>query len=528
MSIHDLAKQPKTNMNLNTDYIHSSDQNDVHSGKSVPIHDNACVEQDATKMKLDILTTIITDLQPEAEKVRLKYYWPGITKQYLALLHFEDDTMRPVFVIRDSYLDIVHEWYRICDILVDIEKTNTYIPETIPYQKIKGIVFKDMHCKYRDEYLNTFLPMMISNITLEKSVKYYENVYFQTQQQESKETPRVQYDPLEKLKFQIPNNMKSEIMSSDMSTSQYSKGSPSFLYTKVDGILAFNESPFHLEGSFDRGLYLIDGVDPFTSEVSKKPLDINAPLLAYNEEYDVLHCPFSRNNKHFPMSDIDDKQKVSEVLTSIYVLINDKYLQCICIKNPSQDVLYVMNHHQEYGFIKLFSIQTSKQDLVQFMDREFHRVVFDNVEEVNKKLQLASEYIDFSNKHIVSASAALSEEQQVKHFLNLNFTLDKNIEHKMKASSLHEMVINSGVVSIEPDKLAGFKNRLSKYLKELGLEKKRFNDGFYYYGVVAKRDWRSSSNVTLPKVEIANMFFDLEKQREEDMNKYRIRIPYKL
>ena len=34
--------------------------------------------------------------------------------------------------------------------------------------------------------------------------------------------------------------------------------------------------------------------------------------------------------------------------------------------------------------------------------------------------------------------------------------------------------------------MAGFKNRLSNYLKELNLQKKRYSDGYYYYGIVKK------------------------------------------
>ena len=39
---------------------------------------------------------------------------------------------------------------------------------------------------------------------------------------------------------------------------------------------------------------------------------------------------------------------------------------------------------------------------------------------------------------------------------------------------------------IDKTKLAGFKNRLSNYLKELNLQKKRYSDGYYYYGIVKK------------------------------------------
>ena len=35
-------------------------------------------------------------------------------------------------------------------------------------------------------------------------------------------------------------------------------------------------------------------------------------------------------------------------------------------------------------------------------------------------------------------------------------------------------------------KTNGFKNRLSKYLKDLGFEKKRYDDGYYYHGISSK------------------------------------------
>ena len=44
----------------------------------------------------------------------------------------------------------------------------------------------------------------------------------------------------------------------------------------------------------------------------------------------------------------------------------------------------------------------------------------------------------------------------------------------------------------DQSKLGGFKNRLSKYLKDLGLEKKRFNDGYYYYGIKVKNNGPTS------------------------------------
>ena len=36
----------------------------------------------------------------------------------------------------------------------------------------------------------------------------------------------------------------------------------------------------------------------------------------------------------------------------------------------------------------------------------------------------------------------------------------------------------------------GVRNRLSNYLLELGLQKKRFSDGFYYYGIIKKDNFK--------------------------------------
>ena len=42
--------------------------------------------------------------------------------------------------------------------------------------------------------------------------------------------------------------------------------------------------------------------------------------------------------------------------------------------------------------------------------------------------------------------------------------------------------------------MAGFKNRLSNYLKELNLQKKRYSDGYYYYGIVKKAPIKVNEN----------------------------------
>jgi hypothetical protein len=111
-----------------------------------------------------------------------------------------------------------------------------------------------------------------------------------------------------------------------------------------------------------------------------------------------------------------------------------------------------------------------------------------------------------------------SEENLVKKYLNSKYTFDDDINHKMKASSLYDIIINSKVVKIDNDKLAGFRTRLSKYLKDIGLKKKRYNDGFYYYGIVEKNPTLlsdiNSSNIRKDKTSI-NLEEIMKKRHEE-------------
>ena len=181
------------------------------------------------------------------------------------------------------------------------------------------------------------------------------------------------------------------------------------------------------------------------------------------------------------------EQSKESSLSFIYVLMNDKFLQTITVVDPDADIMHIIKNHPEFGFIKLFGIETNNKDILSFVEREFNNVQFNDIEEINKKLMVASQYVDFSNKHNDSNNMALSEENQVKKFLHSKYKINNDLTHKMKASTLYDIIINSKVINIDHDKVAGFRNRLSKYLKDIGLQKKRYNDGFYYYGIVEKK-----------------------------------------
>lgn len=248
-------------------------------------------------------------------------------------------------------------------------------------------------------------------------------------------------------------------------------------------------------------------------------------LLAYNSEYNVLYPNFSDNCAEIFDRNIEENIKETNI-SSVFVLINDKVLQTITIENPHVDILHVIKNHSEFGFVKLFGIETNNKDIVSFIEREFDKTQFNDIDEINKKLLVTSQYIEFANKHNNSNNMVSSEENLVKKFLNSKYTFDDDINHKMKASALYDIIINSKVVKIDNDKLTGFRTRLSKYLKDIGLQKKRYNDGFYYYGIVEKRpdllsDF-SSSNITKDMIRKDMIRKDMKPIDLEEITKKRL------
>jgi hypothetical protein len=233
---------------------------------------------------------------------------------------------------------------------------------------------------------------------------------------------------------------------------------------------------------------------------SNFPIYWNNNISPYNEEYNTLYPMFSSNcgiygdNCSAFGSAFGDFgiPKVSKD-TTMSVIYNIKFMQTLCIVNPSKDMMHVAENHSEFGFVQLFSISTNNDDTIQFIKHNFNKIQFNDIEEINKKLDLTSQYINLYNH-----SKSMDEETQVKKYISLHYVINNNINDKMKASTLHDNIINSNEVEI---KINGFKLRLSRYLKDLGLLKKRYNDGYYYYGIHTKQQAYGNDKLTAAEMD---------------------------
>ena len=72
-----------------------------------------------------------------------------------------------------------------------------------------------------------------------------------------------------------------------------------------------------------------------------------------------------------------------------------------------------------------------------------------------------------------------SLKRDVKTFILTNYTITDNINDKMKAIDLFNEIYKF----LRIEEKINIRNKLTNFLLDIGLKKKRYNDGIYYYGL---------------------------------------------
>ena len=179
------------------------------------------------------------------------------------------------------------------------------------------------------------------------------------------------------------------------------------------------------------------------------------------------------------------------LFNSIYnlsLVVNDKDLKCSINK-------LVENFPDFLNAVRIPDGMTS--DAVTSFYGVFHKKSFDNIEDIQKKLQAFKDLFninDTSNK----------EKERVKQYFKWNYNITNEVDKRMKANDLYKELINH--MCIPYDDAAAFKKRLAGYLIELNLQKKRFSDAYYFYGIEKK----DIPKMTLEEIEQRRM-----KERQE-------------
>lgn len=400
------------------------------------------------------------------------------------LLNFEDDTFKAVKDINKKYILVINEWYDKCNQMIDFENTEIVIPDTVEEESLSTVLYTIVNCKNKDLFVNSYFPEILNSIAVQQKINIMESKLSIVSSPEKKTHSIVKKNKtLTELNISIPSNLvyfddyfytndENKIILLDT----YKKRKPKETLKSTDIMFMTNEERMVSAIKSKKTEENII-VQPYNSDYNFNESEM---LKCYNDGYNSLNPEFglncesiiTRENKYF-----DTKL--------IVVIFNPMFFQTVVLVNPDLIMIETLFDYTEYGFIELFTINTNNDEIELLVKKQYDSVIFNGIEELNQTLMTTSQFVEFIKTKQQTNSSLFEEEKTVKEYFKNHFILSSDINNKMKASTLYDIIITTNICKFDDEstKLSNFRNRLSKYLTDLGLQKKRYNDGYYYYGI---------------------------------------------
>jgi hypothetical protein len=389
----------------------------------------------------------------------------------ILFLNFDNDIFRAVVSISNNKLQIIEKWYNDCELIFDIEKSRISLPNILfnnkDIEELNTYINNNLTVDKLNKYLNEFLPCVVENLKSTKKLKTFSYFY------ETNST--------------LDNDVKEEMNPFNIYQNDY------FKPVKKEIKETFVQSKFKLSS------YDVDLPEEFSKLAKKKEEDKLSEVGPYNLDYDALKPSLGDNScniEHTYTSNNSTLVDVSSFLLDINnksnksytIIISVDYLTSLVLDHSTINNIEIVNEildkHPEYGFIKLFTIDTLNENIINHIKTNFDKKTFMDSSEINLLLKQTQEFITYSNAYSSKNDELTKEKDSIIKYFKDNFKVNNEIDSRVKASTIYDHILKNKMLVIQRDKLAGFKNRLSQYLKEIGLNKKRYNDGYYYYGIV--------------------------------------------
>lgn len=129
------------------------------------------------------------------------------------------------------------------------------------------------------------------------------------------------------------------------------------------------------------------------------------------------------------------------------------------------------------------------EELFDNLNKMFNNKEFLDKDDYEKKV-LSFEVLYGFN---IQTKNAYKEKTIIMNYLKENYDISEDINKRMKASIIIEYIQRDLFLDIS-NKLE-FSKKVSQYLLELNLKKKRFSDGIYYYGIESKLKTTDGQNL---------------------------------
>lgn len=194
------------------------------------------------------------------------------------------------------------------------------------------------------------------------------------------------------------------------------------------------------------------------------------------------------------LREFDEKYK-----RSYYVLYNSVYeAVLICVKSASIDKCV-----QEFKDFKLIREYEDLMDITfNKINEYFSKNMYCTEEMLIKKLDA------FESLYDIDKRCPLEKEKRlILYYINSNYNISNNVENRIKVSILLDNVQKELRIND-----VNLKYRFTSILYEIGLQKKRYSDGMYVYGIQPKSELKIVDKEYVKNLSINNI---IEKRQQE-------------
>lgn len=207
------------------------------------------------------------------------------------------------------------------------------------------------------------------------------------------------------------------------------------------------------------------------------------------DKKDILDSSVNNIGSLLPYNDLSlgNLCSIAEEKHSCFIYYNKHYSKVVVLDKKIEIDIF-----PELKYIN--TIDGTEDDLINLKDALQHNLFF-NVEQ----LEVFVKYYNVKDK--------VMSEQRLRTFIEKHFNLNNKIEDKIKFTTLFNKIVELMLLKNNIQEKKKLKQLLPKVLKSLKLNKKRYKDGNYWYGIQLKE---------VKEVDVAKLFKNMMKERNSE------------
>lgn len=211
--------------------------------------------------------------------------------------------------------------------------------------------------------------------------------------------------------------------------------------------------------------------------------DVVTPIDVSTEEYASVIDDIVKQETHYACI-IDEiiKEETKKSSVSVCILYNTLY-ECAIVCDITKTLQNVVKEFPEFQIMREYKeLSPSNHSILK---EYFSKNMYNELEVVNKKLTAFENLYDITNTDPL-------EEQKTKIlcYIKNYYNISNQQEKRIKVSTLLEDVEKD----LNLTNSHNLKYRFASILAELGLQKKRYSDGMYIYGIESKSVAKVNNN----------------------------------